>query len=97
MAWPQVEQRCVSGLRLRYEASLSGRLLGGGSGGRGSLCGSFAKRCGGFAALFRLGSSTGGGSNNSRLFGFVLLGCLIRVLVARVIPLDPVFAQISPP
>jgi len=83
----------VSGLGLRRGSRLSGRLLGGCSGGRSPLCGSFPKRCSGPAALFSVGSSTGGGGGGL-LFGFVLLGCLSRVLVVRMIPLDRLFVPL---
>jgi len=85
MAWPQVEQRmCFRS----PAASWSGRLLGGFS----PLCGSFAKRCSRRAALFRLGSSTGGSCG--LLLGFVLVGCLSGILVVRV-HLDRLFVPLG--
>ena len=84
---------CVSGLRLRRGSSLRGRLLGSSSGGRSALRGSFLKRCGRIIALFRLGSSTGGGAG--LLSGLVLLGCVRGVLVVKMISLDLFFVPLG--
>ena len=75
---------------MRRGTRLSGRLLGGSS----PLRGSFAKRRGGLAALFSLRGGTEGGGSSSLLLGFVLLGCVSRVLVVGVIPLDRLFVPL---
>src|SRR5712691_9518200 len=85
--------RWVFGLRLRRGAGLGGRLLGGCNSGSSRLRGSFAKRGSQIAALFRLGSSTGGGGG--LLFGIVLLGCPSSVLVMRMIPFGRLFVSLG--